>query len=61
MFRLLTVNRAVLRATVTDGEGKFTLDNVAPGDYQLNVERNGFVRHRAAVHVTPGNTQSKSP
>ncbi|HJS23775.1 MAG TPA: TonB-dependent receptor [Pyrinomonadaceae bacterium] len=52
---LLTANRAVVGKTVTDAEGKFTLDNIAPGDYQLNVEGTGFVRHRAAVHVTPGN------
>lgn len=49
---LLTANRAVLRATVTDVSGNFTLDNIAPGDYQLNVDAGGFVRYRAAVHVT---------
>lgn len=52
---LLTANRAVVRTTVTDANGNFTLDNIAPGDYQLNVAGTGFVRHRAAVHVTPGN------
>jgi hemoglobin/transferrin/lactoferrin receptor protein len=54
---LLTVNRAVLQATVTDAEGRFTLENIAPGDYQLNVERAGFLRYRSAVHVTNGNTE----
>jgi hemoglobin/transferrin/lactoferrin receptor protein len=53
---LLTANQAVLRATVTDSEGRFKLDNIEPGDYQLNVERSGFIRHRVAVHVTGGNT-----
>lgn len=53
---LLNTNQAVLRATVTDEEGRFTLDNIAAGDYQLNVERNGFIRHRSAVHVRQGNT-----
>ena len=53
---LLNVNQAVLRATVTDTEGRFTLENVAPGDYQLSIERNGFVQNRSAVHVTAGNT-----
>ena len=52
---LLTANRAVLGATVSDADGKFTLNNIAPGDYQLNVEANGFVRHRSAVRVTQGN------
>ena len=54
---LLSPNQAVLRAAVTDTEGRFTLDNIAPGDYQLNVERNGFMRSRSAVHVTQGNTE----
>src|SRR5688572_2875007 len=54
---LLTVNRAVLQATVTDAEGRFTLENIAPGDYQLNVERAGFLLYRSAVHVTNGNTE----
>jgi hemoglobin/transferrin/lactoferrin receptor protein len=53
---LLHTNQAVVRATVTDSEGRFTLDNIAPGDYQLNVERDGFIRHRSAAHVTQGNT-----
>jgi hemoglobin/transferrin/lactoferrin receptor protein len=52
---LLAANRAVLRATVTDASGNFTLDKIAPGDYQLNIEADGFVRHRAAVHITQGN------
>ena len=53
---LLTTNQAVLRATVTDAQGRFTLDNIAPGDYQLNVEHNGFIRNRSAVHVTQSDT-----
>src|ERR1044072_5375458 len=52
---LLAANRAVLRTTVTDASGNFTLDKIAPGDYQLNVQAEGFVRHRAAVHVSQGN------
>ncbi len=54
---LVNTNQAVLRATVTDAEGRFSLDNIAPGNYQLTVERSGFIRHRAAVQVTEGNTQ----
>jgi hemoglobin/transferrin/lactoferrin receptor protein len=54
---LLNAHRAVIVATVTDPEGHFRLDHVAPGAYQLNVERSGFVRHRAAVQVTPGDTR----
>ena len=54
---LLHTNQAVVRATVTDNEGVFTLENIEPGDYQLSVERNGFVRHRSAIHVTHEKTQ----
>lgn len=57
---LLNANQAVLRATVTDSEGRFNIDDIAPGDYQLNVERNGFTRSRSAVHVTQGNTEAVS-
>ena len=54
---LLHSHRAVIAATITDAEGRFTLERVLPGDYQLNVERAGFVRYRSAVHVTAGGTQ----
>jgi hemoglobin/transferrin/lactoferrin receptor protein len=57
---LLHTNQAVLSATVTDAEGRFTLANIAPGDHRLSVERGGFVRHRSAIHVTPGNTHAVS-
>lgn len=57
---LLNANQAVLRATVTDSKGRFNIDDIAPGDYQLNVERNGFTRSRSAVHVTQGNTEAVS-
>src|SRR5829696_3079109 len=57
---LLHTNRAVLGATATDAEGRFRLDRIAPGDYQLNVERSGFVQHRSAVHVSHGDTQTVS-
>ena len=53
---LLHTNQAVVRATVSDSEGHFTLENVSPGAYQLNVEHTGFIRYRSAVHVTNGNT-----
>lgn len=54
---LLNATRAVISATTTDAEGRFTLEKIAPGDYQLSVEGTGFIRHRSAVHVTPGDTQ----
>jgi len=54
--RLLHNSRAVVNDALTDTEGRFTLDNIAPGDYQLNITRNGFITNRSAVHVTAGNT-----
>src|SRR6185295_15199056 len=54
---LLHSHRAVIAATTTDAEGRFTLEHVSPGDYQLNVEGKGFVRYRSAVHVTARGTQ----
>jgi len=54
---LLNAYRAVIAATTTDAEGRFALERLEPGDYQLNVESTGFVRHRSAVRVTPGDAQ----
>lgn len=53
---LLHTNQAVVRKTVTDEQGRFTLDNIARGDYQLTVERNGFITNRSAVRVNDGAT-----
>ena len=54
---LLLPNQAVSRAVVTDAQGKFTLENIAPGTYQLVVERKGFRSYRKAVQITPGDTE----
>src|SRR6185503_1692813 len=50
-------NQAVARATVTDAEGKFALDDVALGTYQIVVQRTGFMTYRSAVQVTSGDTK----
>ena len=57
---LLNANHVVLRTTVTDAQGRFSLANIAPGAYQLNVEHNGFIRNRTAVQVTHGDAQDVS-
>jgi outer membrane receptor protein involved in Fe transport len=54
---LQLANQAVTRATVTDANGKFTLDGIAPATYQLIVERTGFIPHRSAVQITPGDAK----
>lgn len=54
---LQLANQAVTRAAVTEEGGKFALDNVAPGTYQVVLERKGFITYRAAVQITPGATK----
>jgi len=54
---LLNAYRAVIAATTTDADGRFALEKLEPGDYQLNIESAGFVRHRSAVRVTQGDAQ----
>lgn len=50
-------HQAVLRTTLTDASGNFTLDNIGAGNYEVNVSRSGFERHRAAVQLTSGETK----
>ncbi|HEX5603934.1 MAG TPA: TonB-dependent receptor, partial [Pyrinomonadaceae bacterium] len=54
---LLNAYRAVIAATTTDADGRFALEKLEPGDYQLNIESTGFVRHRSAIRVTQGDEQ----
>jgi uncharacterized surface anchored protein len=44
---LLNPQQAVIRATVTDASGNFTLDNIAPGNYEIKVAPSGFAPYRA--------------
>ena len=57
---LVHSQQAVLRATLTDASGNFTLDNIAPGSYELKVTHAGFGGYRIAVQVTPGDTKELS-
>lgn len=50
-------NQAVPRATVTDAQGNFTLDNIEPDTYQIVVKRTGFLPYREAVLITAGDTK----
>ena len=54
---LLNAYRAVIAATTTDANGRFALEKLEPGDYQLNIESTGFVRHRSAIRVTQNDAQ----
>src|SRR5258705_9722613 len=57
---LLNPHQAVIRATVTDASGNFTLDNIAPGNYEIKVEPSGFAPYRTAVQVKAGGTKELS-
>lgn len=46
--------QSVLRTTVTGSDGKFTIDNVAPGSYALVVSKSGFGRFSTAFQLKPG-------
>jgi len=39
---LLNPLQAVIRTTATDASGNFTLDNIAPGNYEIRVTPAGF-------------------
>ena len=51
---LLHQQRAIVSSTTTDAEGKFTLANVAPGNYEIKISHSGFNDQRAAVEVASG-------
>src|SRR5258705_5362738 len=57
---LVHPQQAIPRTALTDANGNFVLDNIAPGNYQINIARPGFVRHRSAVQVTAGATRELS-
>jgi hemoglobin/transferrin/lactoferrin receptor protein len=44
----------VVRTAVTDTDGKFILDNVAPGSYAIVVKRSGFGQFSSAVQIFSG-------
>ncbi|HEX4900700.1 MAG TPA: carboxypeptidase-like regulatory domain-containing protein, partial [Pyrinomonadaceae bacterium] len=53
---LLHQQRAVVATTTSDGNGNFTLDNVAPGYYEVKVVSAGFTEFHKAVAVTSNAT-----
>ncbi len=46
--------QSVVRTTLTGSDGKFTIDNVAPGSYAVIVRQSGFGRLSIAIQVKPG-------
>ncbi len=56
----LVHSQAVLRTTVTSADGKFNLENIAPGSYAILVSHSGFGKYSGAVQVTPGDKKELS-
>ena len=52
---LLNANR-VVREVTTNDEGRFKIEKIVAGDYQLKIVQNGFKPHRSTVHITAGET-----
>lgn len=48
---------SAVRTAVTDQDGKFILDNVAPGSYAVIVKRPGFGQFSSAIQVFSGDKQ----
>ncbi len=47
----ITTNPAT-SVVITDGEGKFTIEDVQPGNYTVNAELSGFERETAVISVS---------
>ena len=46
--------QSILRTTITNSDGKFTIDKVAPGSYAVIVTRSGFGRLTSAIQLKAG-------
>jgi hemoglobin/transferrin/lactoferrin receptor protein len=53
----LVHSQVILRTAQTDADGKFSLDNVAPGRYAIIVTRSGFGQYSSVVQVTRGDAK----
>ncbi len=53
---LLNSSQATLRAATTDVEGKFQLEKIPAGSYEVLVTREGLAEERRAVTITPGSS-----
>src|SRR3979490_2375812 len=49
-----SVNTGVVRTTVTNDAGIFTLSNLTPDSYDVSVTQKGFVTFKQALTISPG-------
>src|SRR4029078_10631079 len=54
---LRNTQQVVIASTTTDVDGKFTLNDLAAGNYEISITRPGFDRYRTAVQVTSGSAR----
>ncbi len=54
---VLTPRQAVVGTTLTDESGSFSIPTIAPGDYVIRVEADGFTEHRSSATVSDGAAQ----
>lgn len=50
---VLSMENKVYLATSTDGDGNYSFDRVAPGQYELLISKNGYVGQSIDVNITP--------
>jgi len=56
--RLLDENSGVVARTITESNGQYTFSGVSPGNYRVEVERQGFQKNViTGLNVTPGENQ----
>lgn len=48
--------QAVVETAVTDSNGKFTMNDVVPGTYEINIARPGFITYRSVIQIKSGRT-----
>ena len=46
-----------VRTAVTDADGRYTVTNLAPGEYEVRVELSGFAPNRGAIALGAGDTK----
>jgi hypothetical protein len=61
IVRLLDENNGVIAQTTTESNGQYSFSGVSPGNYRVEMERQGFKKNViASLNVTPGENQFNS-
>lgn len=61
VVRLLDENSGVIAQTTTESNGQYSFSGVSPGNYRVEMERQGFKKNViAGLNVTPGENQFNS-